>query len=37
MALYAGKFQEQHKILYWQHLYQQQFIDQVLMIITSSS
>ena len=36
MVLYAEKFQEQHKVLYWQHLYQEQFIDQVLMIIKSS-
>ena len=36
MVLYAEKFQEQHKVLYWQHLCQQQYIDQVLMIIKSS-
>ena len=32
MVLYAEKFQEQHEVL----LCQEQFIDQVLMIIKSS-
>ena len=33
MVLYAEKFQEQHKVLYWQHLYQEQFIDQVFKLV----